>query len=69
MALWTFRSTASKRSIAGVLARQMSEPNARAALLDITAFLKDRADRLKSKEHVLEQAVTSEETPPLVPSD
>jgi hypothetical protein len=50
------------------LARQMQEPTARAALLDIAAFLKDWADRLKSNEPLLEQ-VTSEESPPLMPAD
>jgi len=50
------------------LARQMSEPNARAALLDVAAFLKDWADRLKSNEPLLEQQV-SEDTPPLAPAD
>jgi hypothetical protein len=51
------------------LARQMSEPNARAALLDVAAFLKDWADRLKSNEPLLEQHVTPEDTPPLAPAD
>jgi len=51
------------------LARQMQEPTARAALLDVAAFLKDWADRLKSNEPLLEQPVTPEGAPPLAPSD
>jgi hypothetical protein len=51
------------------LARQMSESNARAALLDVAAFLKDWADRLKSNEPLLEQPITSERAPPLAPAD
>jgi hypothetical protein len=50
------------------LARQMSEPVARAALVDIAAYWNDWADRLEASQRALQQQVTAEQAPPLVPA-
>jgi hypothetical protein len=51
------------------LARQMSEPNGRAALVDIAAYWNDWADRLEANERVVQQHVTPEQAPPLMPAN
>ena len=48
------------------LARQMSEPSGRAALVDIAAYWNDWADRLEANQRIVQQQVTPAKAPPLV---